>query len=555
MDRLIDQIRNKSFEESNLIIYQICGIKNYFMSENEKALFVSANDCYHQRACEDRVSYGDWQTPRTLAEKVCEQYFQLYGEPDIVIEPTCGLGSFVFAAIDKFPNIKEIHAIEINKDYTDNLKLNILINSLNNRSNRHSDIYIYNADFFKFDFSSILKKAVTNDMSIGIIGNPPWVTNSQQGKNRSQNIPIKTNRYGLKGIDAITGKSNFDISENIVLSLLSLVHSAKGGISLLLKNSVIRGIVEKQKTYPLNISCIKQGLINASAEFNVSVDASCFTACFNSNPSMVCSIEDFYTKEYIRDFGWVGDSFVSDTKLYRQYSDFDNHSSYIWRSGIKHDCANVLELTFDGNTYRNGFNEEVNIESDMIYPLLKSSDINKYRDDNFTFRKYIIVPQHKVGEDTSILRYSHPLTYSYLLRYKDIFLNRKSSIYNNKDPFSIFGIGLYSFKPYKIVISALYKDVNFVMVQSINGKPVMVDDTCYQLDFDSLEETENIWKALKSDEIISLLNSLIFRDSKRVITKNLLMRLDLAGLCHKKGINLTDNKLDKITAPQLPLFD
>lgn len=93
------------------------------------------------------------------------------------------------------------------------------------------------------------------------------------------------------------------------------------------------------------------------------------------------------------------------------------------------------------------------------------------------------------------------------------------------------------------------------MVQSINGKPVMVDDTCYQLDFDSLEETENIWKALKSDEIISLLNSLIFRDSKRVITKNLLMRLDLAGLCHKKGINLTDNKLDKITAPQLPLFD
>lgn len=193
------------------------------------------------------------------------------------------------------------------------------------------------------------------------------------------------------------------------------------------------------------------------------------------------------------------------------------------------------------------------IEEDLIYPLLKSSDINNYRGNQI--RKFVIVPQRRVGDDTAGLKYSHPLAFSYLSKYENVFSNRKSSIYKGKDKFSIFGIGDYSFKPYKIVVSSLYKSIKFILVSQANGKPIMVDDTCYQLDFDSLEEAKCILDALKSNEICSLLQSLVFRDAKRVITKSLLMRLDLAQLCRDKGTTVVSQCFNNGAGQQLSLFD
>lgn len=39
----------------------------------------------------------------------------------------------------------------------------------------------------------------------------------------------------------------------------------------------------------------------------------------------------------------------------------------------------------------------------------------------------------------------------------------------------------------------------------------MVDDTCYQLDFDNSEEATLIFEALNRNEIKSLLQSLVFK--------------------------------------------
>lgn len=553
MFNLIDQIRNLSYEEANFLIKDISGIVNYFSSEDEKYEFILTFDNNTLIVSEDRVSYGDWQTPKSLADKVCDKHLSKFGSPNIVIEPTCGLGSFVFSALDKFSELSEIHALEINHHYSNQLKLNLLLNALTNPLQKHIDIYVYNTDFFDFDFTPIIKKVETNGWNLAIIGNPPWVTNSRLGKNNSQNLPLKRNIYGLKGIDAITGKSNFDISEYITLQLLKLAQINNGGISFLLKNSVIRNILVKQRNERFHIGNIEQRLIDASSEFNVSVDASCFLAQFNCSPSFICSVLDFYSNLYIREFGWVNESFVSDIKLYNNVSKYDKKSSYVWRSGIKHDCASILELTFSDGTYTNGLGEIVQIEEDLIYPLLKSSDVNNYQDN--IFRKFIIVPQRNVGDDTSRLKYTHPLAFSYLTKHENVFSSRKSSIYRGKDKFSIFGIGDYSFKLYKIVVSSLYKTIKFILVSPSKDKPIMVDDTCYQLDFDSLEEATYIFEALNSNEIHSLLQSLVFKDAKRVITKSLLMRLDLAQLCREKGMKINTQRFNVSACHQLSLFE
>lgn len=553
MNNLINQIHNITFNEANSIIKRLSGIVEFFTSESEKNEFINTYGIDKIIVSEDRVTYGDWQTPVSLAEKICENHILKHGNPDVVIEPTCGLGAFVFSALKKFSNLSEIHAIEINYQYAKELKLKLLLNALSHPISKFPDIYIYYSDFFKFDFSFIIQKCKLNNWNIAIIGNPPWVTNSGQGKKNSDNLPAKRNIYGLKGIDAITGKSNFDISENITLSLLKFSHLSRGGISFLLKNSVIRNILIKQHIENFHIGDIEQLQIDASSEFNVSVDASCFSAKFDCPASKTCIISDFYTKKAIQEYGWVENSFVSDIKQYCSFAKYDKPSTYVWRSGIKHDCASVLELTLVDDVFVNGFGEVVDIEDDLIFPLLKSSDINKYQES--TVRKYLVVPQQKVGADTSSLKNTHPLTYSYLIKHEEEFINRKSSIYKDKDKFSIFGVGDYSFSPYKIVISSLYKNISFVLVSQFGGKPILIDDTCYQLDFNNFEEAKCIYDALNSNEIQSLLRSLVFKDAKRVVTKSLLMRLDVAQLCKDKGRLVEAQRFIDISSRQLSLFD
>ncbi|HBK82081.1 MAG TPA: hypothetical protein DDZ41_00540, partial [Flavobacterium sp.] len=105
--------------------------------------------------------------------------------------------------------------------------------------------------------------------------------------------------------------------------------------------------------------------------------------------------------------------------------------------------------------------------------------------------------------------------------------SRKSSIYNNKPPFSIFGVGDYSFKPYKVAISGLYKTFHFTLVLPQNEKPVMLDDTCYMLGFDKLEFAVYSLILLNSETTMQFLQSITFPDAKRTFTKDVLMRIDL----------------------------
>lgn len=531
MINLVEKIACLSIDEANNIIEDICGIVEFFSSVQEKESFQSSLSQYQDTLCEDRVTYGDWQTPFELAEKICRLHLRLFGEPDVIIEPTCGKGSFVRAILNVFPNLSELHAIEINPHYTFDLKYGILADSLlNGKRRKKRKIYIHTADIFKFDFDKILTNVQSTHKSIGIIGNPPWVTNSALGTSSKSNLPLKLNEYNLSGIDAITGKSNFDISEAIVLNLLRLYNNCNGGISMLLKNSVIKNIVTKQHSLRLKIDDINQHKINASKEFNVSVEASCLTARLGTATSETCNVNDLYIPSQQFTYGWVGESFVSNVASYKKHSFLDGLSPYQWRSGVKHDCSSVLELEPYKDHYRNGIGEIVKIEENFIFPLIKSSDVIKF---NATrTRKYILLPQRYVGEDTSFLRENLPQTYRYLLDHINYFTRRKSCIYRGKSPFSIFGIGDYTFKPYKIVVSSLYKKVRFTLASPLNHKPVVVDDTCYQLGFDSIEEAQSVLDALMRPEMTGLIESIVFRDAKRVITKNLLMRLDVGKILH-----------------------
>ena len=248
-------------------------------------------------------------------------------------------------------------------------------------------------------------------------------------------------------------------------------------------------------------------------------------------------------------FGWLNSKFVSNIDNYLDTNQIDNVSPFVWRQGIKHDCTAIMELERVNSHFINNLSQSINIEEDLVFGFLKSSDLkNSVIKET---RKHTIVTQKKVGQETNYIKELYPQTFDYLNTNLDRFMDRKSSIYNGKPKFSIFGVGEYSFKPYKVAISGLYKTYHFTLVLPQNNKPVMLDDTCYFIGFDKIEYAVYSIILLNSKITEEFLRSITFSDAKRVFTKDLLMRLDLLKLSQlitkqeiEEQIIILNNKYD-----------
>lgn len=507
---------------ANENIEKICGCKDFFPSEDRFVLLkdeLKKPESFYM--AEDRGEYGDFQTNMSLTTAVTKILLKKNINPEIVIEPTCGKGNFILAALQSFPSIKQIIGIEIYEPYIWQCKFNILDYFLSNPEANKPLVQIHHFNVFNFDFLE-LKKQIQK-ANILVIGNPPWVTNSMLGALESDNLPIKSNFKKTKGIDAITGKGNFDIAEYIVVSLMRLFDRCNGCLSLLVKNSVIKNILYDQRNNRFWISDIEEMHIDSRKEFDVSVDASLLFCRFGKQASLQCQVSDFYTGQTINTFGWRENCFYSDIESEGHFENIEGRSQLEWRQGIKHDCSKVMELERNDDGYCNKLNEMVDLEDDLIYGLLKSSNLKTMIAEKPN--KFTIVTQQFIGQNTDYIT-KYPKTYSYLQKHLDLFRNRKSTIYKGNPDFSIFGIGDYSFKPYKVAISGLYKTFHFTLVLP-DIKPVMLDDTCYFLGFDDLKSAVAVQALLNSDIVKSFLQSITFSDAKRMITKDVLMRIDL----------------------------
>ena len=50
-----------------------------------------------------KIEFGDFQTPAALAGEVCALLIRKGINADLVVEPTCGVGTFLLAAATAFP--------------------------------------------------------------------------------------------------------------------------------------------------------------------------------------------------------------------------------------------------------------------------------------------------------------------------------------------------------------------------------------------------------------------------------------------------------------------
>ena len=103
-----------------------------------------------------KLEYGDYQTPIDFAEKVCV-YLKEYRhiKPSAIVEPTCGIGSFLKSSL--LFNANEYYGIEINPKYCE-----ICRNTI-----RDKRVTIINSDFFAFSSKSLIKASFAWSGSLG----------------------------------------------------------------------------------------------------------------------------------------------------------------------------------------------------------------------------------------------------------------------------------------------------------------------------------------------------------------------------------------------------
>ena len=468
----------------------------------------------------DKWQYGDFQTPQALCMEVCSYLAAQSIEPTCVVEPSCGIGRFLHAAQETWPHATLV-GFEINEAYVERARAAV------------PSAAIHHADFF----SDTWKQGFTGGTpSVLFLGNPPWVTNSDLGKIDKHNLPEKTNFRGHSGIASITGKGNFDIAEWMVLQQVQHVaHTAGGGtIAVLIKSSVARKIVHHCWKTGIGVAKASIVMINAQAHFGAAVDACLFF--LNIRPtgkSKVCPVYSSFTAtQPVSEIGYDTGMLLSDaTSYHRLKAHIKPSDTYRWRSGIKHDCADVMELdgTHVGSLYDKK-KRPVDVEDTILYGLLKSSDLANGR---LTPTRSVLVTQKNTGDLTSILATVAPKSWAYLNTHGHKMDARKSTVYKNKPRFCMFGVGDYAFRPWRVAVSGLYKNILFVKVDPFNGKPVMFDDTVYYLSFDTEQERDEVFSVVTSKSYQSLLRSLVFLDNKRPITVDILAKISIESFLNK----------------------
>lgn len=476
----------------------------------------------------DKVEFGDFQTPLDLSARVCRLIKKNGVAPASLIEPTCGVGNFVVSALEQFPSIKTGVALDINPDY---------IRATKDKIDKNRKIEIRTQDFFQFNWNKYIANL---PKPILVVGNPPWVTNSKIGSIDGANLPPKSNLHGLNGFDALTGKSNFDVSEWMLIKLFDALTDKDATLAVLCKLSVARKVLTYAWKNGLEIRESAIYEIDAKESFDASVDACLLVVRFSPD---IVSKECFWYASLdatipSRTIGYRNGRVVSDVDLYEQWKHLlsQTEQEYVWRSGIKHDCSKVMELRRVGeNLYRNGLDEEIELESNYIYPLVKSSDLFNEREPS----RWVIVTQKKVGDDTSVIEKLAPKTWQYLKSHEGYLAKRTSSIYRNRPAFSVFGIGGYSFSPWKVAISGLYKEPRFRMIGAYLGKPILPDDTVNFVAFERIEEAQELTSVLNSNSALNFLRAMTFVDAKRPYTVDLLKQLDVHKLIGRPRTKLS----------------
>ncbi|MEL6543399.1 MAG: class I SAM-dependent methyltransferase [Myxococcota bacterium] len=476
------------------------------------ALTRSQADRYPERLMSvARRIFGDVQTPPALAQTVCRWLAEQGVGPASVLEPTCGVGAFVRAAETQWPQC-DCLALELNPEHLAEAQAHALRTRFEQ------------ADAFEVDWNA--QVALLPGPTL-LLGNPPWSTTGVQGRDGgARNRPKRAE--GPKGLDGITGASNFDVSEWLLRRWLEALRP-NDALAMLIKSSVARRL----RDWATGVAIETVGF-DAQTAFDAAVDAVLFFArkCEPQKEDRALHLHragfDAPAQELQHRFGaWVrADRPLSEDVI------GPPQASSPWRSGVKHDCSRLFELRpQEDGRFSSALESDLTLEPESVYPLLKSTDLARGRAPS----RSLLLTQRALSEPPDLLAKRCPEAWAYLLRHQGAADARKSRVYRGRPSFAQFGVGDYSLSSYKVAVSGLHWPPRFCPVGPVNERPVLFDDTCYFLPCAGRDHAESLAGWLNSDGVVQNLSAFTDPRAKRPITKGLLSRLRLPSDSHENG--------------------
>lgn len=460
----------------------------------------------------DNLEHGDYQTPQWFADKVC-RYLRDHARvrPSAVVEPTCGDGSFLRSALAL--DASEYLGIEASPAHC------AVARRLQEVDPR---VRIVQADIF----SCRTRPLVRDEREVLVLGNPPWVLSSTLAGTGPDNLPEKSNFKALPGLDARTGAGNFDVCESVILRLVDEYAGTNALFCMLCKPAVARSVYAELDRRRAACSLFRILEFHAEHVFGVRTPACMllFRLSPAACPMPMCEVADFSAPDAPKALLSVAGGSIRAVDA--DAPDLDGQCQLAWRQGVKHDCSAVMELEERDGRLLNALGEVVDVEPEMLFPLVKSSMFKAPVISGSARR--VLLTQRRMGEDTSRIERDAPKAWAYLMAHADRLDGRRSVVYKGQPRFCMYGVGDYAFSLWKVGVSGFYKDPMFSVLASPDATSIQTDDTCYFLSLDSYEAAYAAMLVLNSEPVLRFYRSISFRDAKRPWTKKVLGRLDFA---------------------------
>jgi hypothetical protein len=431
-----------------------------------------------------------------------------------------------------------------------------------------------------------------------IIGNPPWVNWEFLDDDYQKHLVELNDAYGLyltSGLESRLGKIRRDISSIFFYVCIDRYLKTGGKLAFLIKpmyqipsangfrnfnriKDPYEKINRKQlgknyKKQKRNKSVIERGISKLTTPIKIlSVDDLTKENLFeiNNEVSLIIAKKGEKTKYPVPYKIWLGNKTINE-KLYKgEPSDskdplstwiiysgkkptkYIGKFSYGIRTGIYFGLKDAF-FDFDvledkGNNVRIKNSREIrDVEKDLIYPLLMSRHINRWKvgDRKGQPYTYCILPQQKPGEDNEqILKNKHPKTWDWLNLFRDKLLDRAlyRKQFKGKAPFySIFDLGDWDSK-FKVVWCNMGYNPNFVVVSSVEdkilGKKLLLPEHVMSFIPSNNQQEANYICAILNSSLIRNVLSILSQKGKSALSGAIIKKIKLEKFNSKNNMHV-----------------
>jgi hypothetical protein len=534
-----------------------------------------------------RHALGEYYTPRWLAEHVLDQV-GYHGQPGArLLDPTCGSGTFLLAALARWRNRCAPRAP------TEPATLPIIGFDLHPLAvaTARANYLMAVADFLAADpgivpvsaRDAILDPPGGETAFDFIVGNPPWIAWDNLPDDYREATKSHWQRFGLfslSGNAARHGGGKKDLSMLVVYATADRYLALAGRLGMVITQTVFqsKGAGDGFRRFRLGADGDPLRVVRVDDL----VDVSPFGDAANWTSTIVLQkgATTVYPVKYVKWSGAgqsVGPDYAQSEMLAQPIDPAHPTAPWIVRPRDAADLGRLIgraEYTAHLGANSGGANAvywlevqgrgaggvrirnligkaknrvdliEAEIEPDLLYPLVRWIDVDRWSARPSAYLLLVQDPCTRTGLDEERLRRDYPQTFGYLQRFKPLLSSRAAyRRYQDQQPFySMYNVGSYTLSPAKVIWRRMDRKIRAAVVETIDDpllglRPVIPQETCVLIACATSDEAHYLCALLNSSLVHELVASHNVAGGKGFGTPGILdylplKRFDPGNPCH-----------------------